>query len=108
MGMWAGLFLPISAGSMSTWMKRARGANSERRPVTRSSNLAPTARITSASLTAQLAAAAPCIPSMPRQWGLLSSTAPLPISVTVTGIRVDSMSLVSSGVAPPLMTPPPA
>jgi len=35
-------FLPISVGSISTWMTRARGAKPSRRPVTRSSKRAPT------------------------------------------------------------------
>ena len=48
-GMCAGTFLEISAGSMSMWMNFARGANSESLPVIRSSNRAPTATIRSAS-----------------------------------------------------------
>ena len=48
-GMWAGTFLEISAGSMSMWMNFACGANSDSLPVMRSSNRAPTAQIRSAS-----------------------------------------------------------
>ena len=48
-GMWAGMFLEISAGSMSMWMNLARGANSDSLPVMRSSKRAPTAQIRSAS-----------------------------------------------------------
>ena len=48
-GMCAGTFLEISAGSMSMWMNLARGANSESLPVTRSSKRAPMATIRSAS-----------------------------------------------------------
>src|ERR1039458_5565633 len=48
-GMCAGTFLDISAGSMSMWMNFAFGANSDSLPVIRSSNLAPTAQIRSAS-----------------------------------------------------------
>ena len=43
----------------------ARGANSSRSPVTRSSNRAPIATIRSASSIAQLATGRPCMPSMP-------------------------------------------
>jgi hypothetical protein len=48
-GMCAGTFLEISAGSMSMWMNLARGANSESLPVIRSSNRAPMATMRSAS-----------------------------------------------------------
>ena len=48
-GMCAGTFLEISAGSTSMWMNFARGANSDSLPVTRSSNRAPIAMIRSAS-----------------------------------------------------------
>src|SRR5881227_753187 len=39
-GMCAGTFLEISAGSMSMWMNLARGANSDNLPVIRSSKRA--------------------------------------------------------------------
>ena len=48
-GMCAGTFLEISAGSMSTWTNFARGANSASLPVMRSSKRAPSATIRSAS-----------------------------------------------------------
>ena len=48
-GMWAGTFLEISAGSMSMCTNFARGANSDSLPVMRSSKRAPTATIRSAS-----------------------------------------------------------
>ena len=48
-GMWAGTFLEISAGSMSMCTNFARGANSASLPVMRSSKRAPTATIRSAS-----------------------------------------------------------
>ncbi len=48
-GMCAGTFLEISAGSMSMWMNFARGANSDSLPVMRSSNRAPTQQMRSAS-----------------------------------------------------------
>ena len=48
-GMWAGMFLEISAGSTSMWMNFARGANSDSLPVMRSSKRAPTATMRSAS-----------------------------------------------------------
>ena len=48
-GMCAGTFFEISAGSTSMWMNFARGANSDSLPVTRSSNRAPIATIRSAS-----------------------------------------------------------
>ena len=48
-GMCAGTFLEISAGSTSMWMNFARGANSESLPVMRSSKRAPTATMRSAS-----------------------------------------------------------
>ena len=47
-GMWAGTFLEISAGSMSMWTNLARGANSASLPVMRSSKRAPIATIRSA------------------------------------------------------------
>ena len=40
-GMCAGTFLEISAGSTSMWMNFARGANSDSLPVMRSSKRAP-------------------------------------------------------------------
>ena len=48
-GMCAGTFLEISAGSTSMWMNLARGANSDSLPVMRSSKRAPIATIRSAS-----------------------------------------------------------
>ena len=48
-GMCAGTFFEISAGSTSMWMNFARGANSDSLPVTRSSKRAPIATIRSAS-----------------------------------------------------------
>jgi hypothetical protein len=48
-GMWAGTFFEISAGSTSMWMNLARGANSDSLPVTRSSKRAPIAQTRSAS-----------------------------------------------------------
>ena len=48
-GICAGTFLEISAGSMSMWMNFARGANSDSLPVMRSSKRAPIATIRSAS-----------------------------------------------------------
>ena len=48
-GMWAGTFLEISAGSTSMWTNFARGANSLSLPVIRSSKRAPIATIRSAS-----------------------------------------------------------
>ncbi len=48
-GMWAGTFLEISAGSTSMWMNFARGANSDSLPVMRSSKRAPTQQMRSAS-----------------------------------------------------------
>ena len=47
-GMWAGTFLEISAGSMSMWTNFARGANSDILPVMRSSKREPIATIRSA------------------------------------------------------------
>jgi hypothetical protein len=48
-GICAGTFFEISAGSISMWMNLARGANSDSLPVMRSSKRAPTATIRSAS-----------------------------------------------------------
>ena len=48
-GMWAGTFFEISAGSTSMWMNFARGANSESLPVMRSSKRAPMQQMRSAS-----------------------------------------------------------
>ena len=48
-GMWAGTFFEISAGSTSMWMNLARGANSDSFPVMRSSKRAPMQTIRSAS-----------------------------------------------------------
>ena len=55
-GTCAATFLSISDGSTSMCTTLARGANSSRSPVTRSSKRAPTATIRSASSIAQLAA----------------------------------------------------
>ena len=61
--------LPCSAGSMSTWMTLASGANVDTLPVMRSSNRAP--RVISRSLrcSVAIAVALPCMPGMPRHSG---------------------------------------
>ena len=101
-------FLPISAGSTSMCTTFARGANSPRSPVTRSSNRAPIATIRSASSIAQLAAGCPCMPSIPSHCGSLAGNAPSAISVVVTGAPVRRASAVSSAAASAWTTPPPA
>ena len=67
--------LPISAGSMSTWMTFASGAKESSLPVTRSSNRAPSATSRSLFCNAATAATVPCIPGMPRFCGWLSGNA---------------------------------
>ena len=56
MGMSTRTFFEIEVGSMSMWMILACGANSSTFPVTRSSNRAPTARMTSEWVIAMFAA----------------------------------------------------
>ena len=78
-------FLEISAGSMSACTISASGAKESSLPVTRSSNLAPSAMSRSARCSAPTAATVPCMPGMPRCSGWLSGNAPRAISVVTTG-----------------------
>ncbi len=99
--------LPSSAGSMSACTIWACGAKNCRLPVTRSSNRAPSATITSASCRAATAGYMPCMPGMPRASGCASGNAPRAISVVVTGAWASSASRSSSALALDLITPPP-
>jgi hypothetical protein len=65
MGTSTATFLPISAGSMSTWTMRAYGAYVRTLPVTRSSKRIPTANRRSADWIARLTCFQPCIPMNP-------------------------------------------
>ena len=91
-------FLEISAGSMSAWMTLASGANESSRPVTRSSNRAPSEMSRSLRCSAPTAATVPCMPGMPRWSGWLSGKAPRAIRVVTTGILVSSASTRSSSL----------
>jgi len=90
-------FLWTEVGSMSMWTIRAREANAESFPVTRSSKRAPMATIRS-----------PCMPNMPRLRGWAEGKEPRPMRVVVTWMRAFSASWKSSSDAPEEMTPPPA
>ena len=100
-------FFEISAGSMSACTTRACGAKLSSRPVTRSSNRAPSATSRSDSCIAATAATVPCMPGMPTCCGWLSGKAPRAISVVTTGMPVSSASVRSSSQARALSTPPP-
>ncbi len=100
-------FLPISAGSMSACTILAFGANAASLPVTRSSNLAPSATTRSASWSAATAAYIPCMPGMPSASGWLSGNAPRAISVVVTGACASSASSRRASCESDLITPPP-
>ena len=65
MGTSTATFLPISAGSMSTWMIRAYGAYVRTLPVTRSSKRMPSAMSRSALWIARLTCFQPCMPMKP-------------------------------------------
>ncbi len=94
---------------MSMWIFFEVGAKASRRPVTRSSNRAPMAIMTSQSCMALFASNEPCMPSMPSQAGSDAGKAPRPIRVDVTGAPVSLANSASSSAArgPALMTPPP-
>ena len=94
---------------MSMWIFFELGEKSASRPVTRSSNRAPTSIITSQPCIARLASYRPCIPSMPRHCRSEAGKAPSPISVTVAGYPVSRTSRASRFEAsgPELITPPP-
>lgn len=94
---------------MSMWIFLLPGEKASRRPVTRSSNRAPTQIITSQSCMALLASNVPCMPSMPSHAGSAAGKAPRPISVEVTGAPVRAANSRSAALAlgPALMTPPP-
>ena len=92
---------------MSAWMTAAPGAKLSSLPVTRSSNLAPSATRRSAFCREPTAATVPCMPGMPTFWGWLLGKPPRAISVVTTGIPVSSASASSSALAPALITPPP-
>jgi len=100
-------FLEISAGSMSACTISAPGANVSSLPVTRSSNLVPSATSRSACCSAPTAATVPCMPGMPMCCGWRSGNAPLAISVVTTGMPVSSASSRSWAAARALITPPP-
>ena len=92
---------------MSAWMIVAPGANVDSWPVTRSSNRAPSATMTSARCIPATAATVPCMPGIPRCWMCESGKAPRAISVVTTGIPVSSASCRSTSVARAFNTPPP-
>ena len=100
-------FLPISAGSMSTWTTLAPGAKESRLPVTRSSKRAPRLMIRSLRCRPATAATVPCMPGMPRCCGWLSGKAPRAIRVVTTGMPVNSASSRSSRDARARIVPPP-
>ena len=99
--------LPCSAGSMSTWMIFASGANVDTLPVMRSSKRAPSVISRSAFCSAVIAVALPCMPGMPRHSGWSSGNAPRAISVVTTWMSVSSASSRSASAAWALRMPPP-
>ena len=99
--------LPCSAGSMSTWIILASGANPDTLPVTRSSKREPSAMSRSAFCIAVTAVAVPCMPGMPRHNGCESGKAPRAINVVTTGIWVSSASSRNTPAARAFNTPPP-
>ena len=103
-----GMFLSISAASISICMIFAFGANLDAFPITRSENLAPTTITRSALDTPRLDTFVPCIPIMPVYLSLLPSNAPLPISVSHTGASTLSANSASSADASEMIHPPPA
>ena len=94
---------------MSMWIFLELGAKASSRPVTRSSNRAPTQTITSQSCMAWLDSKLPCIPTMPSHCGSDAGKAPRPIRVEVIGAPLARTSSrnVSLACGPALMTPPP-
>ena len=99
--------LPCSAGSMSTWMTFASGANVDTLPVMRSSKRAPSVISRSLRCIAVIAVALPCMPGMPRHSGWSSGNAPRAISVVTTWMSVSSASSRSASAARALRMPPP-
>ena len=95
------MFLLTSAGSISTWIFRARGAKSASLPVTRSSKRMPRAMSRSACWTASFTHASPCMPIMPRFSGCEPGKAPMPSSVIATGIVVRSANAFRRSSAAP-------
>ena len=92
---------------MSTWMTLAPAAKALMRPVTRSSNLAPSEISRSQRWIAVTAEYMPCMPGMPRCWSWESGKDPLAISVVTTGILVRSAKASNSAEACDLSVPPP-
>ena len=90
MGISAKTFLLIDDWSISICIFVACGENASILPVTRSSNRAPIFNITSQLCIAKFASYVPCIPNIPRKFGLDAGNAPKPISVKVTGNPVIS------------------
>ena len=80
------MILPISEGSMSTCIFLEFLANIEVFPVIRSSKRVPSPIIRSASSSARLAYAIPCIPGHPPYKIWLLGKLLTPISVLITGI----------------------
>ena len=102
------MFLLIDEGSMSMCtIFSALGAKSLVRPVTRSSNRAPTAISASQFWTAMFVQYPPCIPNMPRQSGSPPGYTPRAMTVVVIGILRPRTSSVSGSAAPDHCTPPP-
>ena len=102
-----GIFLLISAGSISIWRTFAFLANFLALPVTLSLNLTPIAISKSHSVTPKLDVFVPCIPNIPVYKGLVPSNAPLPISESHTGAFTFSTNSFNSSDAPDITAPPP-
>ena len=107
-GIWALMVLDIEVGSISTCTMVAFGQNFLTLLVTRSSNLAPKARITSAFAMALLASKLPCIPNMPIKLLCRPDIPPNPIRVLVTGALSFSTNSVNNSAALAMIMPPPA
>ncbi|CAB4583564.1 unannotated protein [freshwater metagenome] len=107
MGTSASRILPISAGSMSTWMTLAFGANSLTLPVTRSSKRAPRTMRRSLSCSPRTAGTEPCMPGIPRFCGCLSDNTPRAVSVVIAGAPTASTISRSSFWEFARIAPPP-
>ena len=108
-GMCAGTFFEISAGSMSMWMNFARGANSDSLPVIRSSKRAPIAHDQVGLVHRVVGGARAVHAEHPEPLVVRRREGAEPHHVEVTGKRSDSRTARrSSSAASALTTPPPA
>ena len=103
-----GMFLLISAGSISICKTLLFCANFEASEITRSEKRAPSASTTSLSVTAILLAFVPCIPNIPKHKGELEGNAARAIRLSVTGISAFFAKASNCSLALLKQIPPPA